>query len=307
MKAVIAGAGGNLVRLADIRPPEARDSEILVDVSAVSVNRGELHRLQGALPGWRPGWDFAGTVAACGRPGIGDFAPGQRVFGIAIHGGAWAEQVAVPAHHLASVPEGLDDVVAAALPVAGLTAQRALRLAGDLTCRSILVTGGTGGVGRFAVQLASRAGAEVSAVVRKNSGALGMHELGARHIVNDMQSLSGTYNVILESVGGASLGSAFELVSPQGLIVLFGNSARSPVMLPVSQFYPKQASLRGYYLLKDVLDTPPGRDLATLADLVIRKHLRVDIQGVWDIEEMRDVLHQFAARRISGKAVLKIR
>ncbi len=297
MRAVVAEPGPDLVRLAEV--PAPADGEVLVNVATISVNRGELHRLRDAKPGWRPGWDFAGTVAASHSA---DFQPGQRVLGIAGHGGAWAERVAVRADHLAPLPDDLGDEPAAALPVAGVTALRVLRLAGPLFRRKVLVTGAAGGVGRFAVQFA--AGAEVTAVVGDTSRVAGLAALGADHVVTDP---TGEYDVILESVGGESLARALDLVAAGGLVVTYGNSAHSDATLPVSRFYPKQAALRGYYLLDDIGTHPPNRDLATLADHAARGRLETDIDTVRDIDALPDVLRALAERRVAGKAVLRMR
>ncbi|MEU6752555.1 alcohol dehydrogenase, partial [Spirillospora sp. NPDC046719] len=100
MRALSATGDDGLVELVRVPEPSVGAGEVLVDVQAVSVNRGELHRLTVADAGWRPGWDFAGVVADQGTSGTapapGRPAPGTRVFGIA-DGGSWAERVAVPA------------------------------------------------------------------------------------------------------------------------------------------------------------------------------------------------------------------
>jgi NADPH:quinone reductase-like Zn-dependent oxidoreductase len=232
------------------------------------------------------------------------------VFGVAAHGGCWAEQVAVRADQLAPLPDGLGDEPAAAVPVAGVTAKRVLRLAEPLPPlpgRRVLVTGAAGGVGRFAVQLAHTAGAEVTAVVGDADRAEGLTALGAYHVVTDLAALDHGYDVILESVGGASLERALDLVAAGGLVVTFGNSARVPATIPVARFYPKQAVLRGYYLLDDILTHPPAHDLAELADGAARGRLRIDIDTVRDLDALPEVLRALADRRVAGKAVLRMR
>lgn len=303
MKAIVAEGAGR-IRVIDVDPPVPYGDEVVVDVHAVSVNRGDLHRLREATPGWRPGWDFAGAVVTA--PASSGFTSGERVYGIAAAGG-WAERVSVPANRLASLPHDLPYEVAAAIPVAGLTAQRILRLAGNLTGRTVLVTGAASGVGRFAVQLASHTGGDVTAVVRDASRAAGLDELGARDVITVISSLLGEYDIILESVGGASLGHALNHVRRNGIVVSFGNSARNSTIFSVSEFYVKQATLRGYYLLDDIETDPPGHDLATLARLVSHGSLRVDVDMVVDINAAPAVLRELAERRIAGKAVVRIR
>lgn len=306
MRAVVAEPGAHLVRIAEVPPPTPAEGEVLVAVSAISVNRGELHRLRKAKPGWRPGWDFAGTVveSRCSDPAL---RPGRRVFGIALRAGAWAQRVAVRAEALAPLPAALAEETAAALPVAGVTAQRVLRLAGTLRGRRVLVTGAAGGVGRFATQLAHLAGAEVTAVVGRAERAAGLAALGADHIVTRLDAPAGSVDVILDSVGGSSLERAFDLVAPGGLIVTFGNSASALARIPLARFYPKQAVLRGYYLLDDLRTHPPAGDLAELAAGAAQGRLRVEIEPVRGIDALPEVLRVLAERRVAGKAVLAMR
>lgn len=304
VRAVVATGDRALVRIEAIPPPVSGAGEVVVDVSAISVNRGELHRLREAVPGWRPGWDFAGTVVT----GDSAFRPGRRVVGIAGSGGAWAERVSVPADHLAPLPADLDGETAAALPVAGLTALRVLRLAGELAGRRVLVTGAAGGVGRFAVQLAAAGGASVTAAVRGASRASGLSALGAVHVLVHPTAAPGDFDLVLESAGGDSLACALDRVAPHGLVVTFGSSSRAPTTVDVARFYPKQAVLRGYYLLEDLRVRPPAGDLAELVALAARGHLRVDLGAVGGVDELPEVLHALAERRLAaGKAVLRMR
>lgn len=274
MKALVATGDDDLVELRDVDPPSAGPGEVLVDVCAVSLNRGELHRLRSAAAGWRPGWDFAGTVA-----GGATLPAGTRVCGLAA-GGSWAEQVCVRDDQLAAVPPEVPLSRAAALPVAGLTALRALRLAGDLAGRCVRVTGSSGGVGGYAVDLARRTGARVDAA----EGA----------------------DVVLESVGGGSLAATLATVAHGGLVVSFGNSAREQTTFDPSVFYPKQATLRGYYLLDDVVADPPAADLAHLVHLVATGELRNDVARLVDWRHARTALADMRDRRLHGKAVLEV-
>ncbi|HEY3683713.1 MAG TPA: zinc-binding dehydrogenase [Streptosporangiaceae bacterium] len=302
MRALVATGDRRLVDLAEVPDPVPRPGQVLVDVRAVSVNRGELHRLGAAAPGWRPGWDFAGVTAATTDTGP---APGTRVFGIAL-GGSWAERVAVPVGQVAAVPGGVPLETAAAVPTAALTALRMLRIPGDLAGRSVLVTGAAGGVGRFAVQLARRSGATVTAVVGRPERAGGLAGLGADQISVGMADLKPGFDLVLESAGGDSLHEALRLVAPRGTVVSYGNSARADTRLPVSDFYPKEAALRGFYVLNDLDSVRTAADLAHLAGLVARDELTVDAAATAGWEKARTVLDDLRARRLAGKAVLRI-
>lgn len=302
MRALIATGGPDLIELRDVPEPVLEHDSILVEVVAVSINRGELHRLRDAEEGWRPGWDFAGTVI---EDPSGGFAANTRVYGMKLEG-AWAERVVAPSGFLAEIPTGLEYEQAAALPVAGLTALRILRLADQLERRSILIAGAAGGVGRFALQLARLAGAEVHARARTPARTRGLTELGAHRVWTDDEHLNRDFDVILDNVGGASLEAALEWVSPNGLVISYGNSAHQDTTLRVSDFYPRQATLKGYHLLHDVTDNAPASDLAHLADLAARGDLRIEDYRVGNWQRAGDVLAQLAERATTGKAVMRV-
>lgn len=302
MRALVATGDDDLVAIARLPEPEPGPGEVLVDVCAVSVNRGELHRLTTATPGWRPGWDFSGVVADGG--GTDRFTAGTRIFGMVL-GGSWAERIAVPANQVAAVPAGLSWAQAAALPTAGLTALRTLRLGGP-SARRVLVAGAAGGVGRFAVQLASRAGASVTAVVGRPGRRHGLSRLGAAVVSVGTGPLEPGFDLVLESVGGESLREALRLVAPRGTVVSFGNSSRAPTRLQVSDFYPKEAVLRGFYVLTDLAAARTGDDLAHLGRLASRGELVVEVAATVDWVRARAVLEDLRKRRLAGKAVLSL-
>ena len=157
-------APGRLV-IRDVADPSPDRGEAVVRVHAISLNRGEVRRSTMAPAGWRPGWDLAGVIERAAADGSGPRV-GARVVGL-LPEGAWAARLAVPTHALAEVPDKVTFSQAATFPVAGLTALHALAKGGLLLGRRVLVTGATGGVGDFAVQLARLAGAHVTAVARR--------------------------------------------------------------------------------------------------------------------------------------------
>lgn len=303
MKALLAtGAGG--LELAEVAEPVASAGEVLVEVHSISLNRGELHRLQDADPGWRPGWDFAGVVAARGDRAT-TAAAGTRVFG-AVPRAAWAERLAVGSDCLARLPDELSFVQGAALPVAGLTALRVLELGGPLDGANVLVIGAAGGVGRLAVQLASCDGARVTAVVGDEPRSAGITELGASEVVVGIANAGAEYDLILESAGGESLARVLELVAPGGTVVSFGNSARERTCFDVNGFYPREAELRGFYLWRDVERRAPAEDLVELARLAASGSVVVDVDLCLPWQESAAALAALRAREVAGKAVLTL-
>lgn len=224
MKALVTtGPTGPGLQLADVAAPHPTTSQALVTLTATSLNRGEVRHLDEETPGTMLGWDVVGTVAQQAADGSGP-AVGTRVVGLVSTAG-WAEQVAVPTHAMAAIPDSVSDAAAAVLPIAGLTAWRALELGGLLLGARVLVTGAAGGVGRLATQLASRAGAEVTAVVGRPDRRAGLVQLGAADVVVGIDAAQGRYDLILESVGGDSLRRASEILAPEGVLVTYGRSS----------------------------------------------------------------------------------
>src|SRR5581483_1120751 len=176
---VVDPAAAERLALREIEMPAPAPSEAVVRVAAVSLNRGEVYvsltRAESA--GWRPGWDLAGLVERPAADGSGPKA-GARVVGL-LRAGAWAEYVAVPTNALAELPEAVTFAQAATLPVAGLTALHALMKGGLLLERPVLITGATGGVGDFALQLARLSGARAVAHIRHAEQEAEVKEAGA--------------------------------------------------------------------------------------------------------------------------------
>jgi NADPH2:quinone reductase len=222
-------------------------------------------------------------------------------------GGGWAERVAVPVTQLAQLPDAVSFVQAAALPVAGLTALRILRLGRALMGSRVLVTGAGGGVGRFAVQLAHRGGAQVTGIVGSPERASGLAALGAGAVVVGYQAVTGRYDLILESVGGESLGHLLTHVDPDGTLVMFGNSSRQPTTFNVLDVYlGGHVRLQGFTLFHKIPGDPPARDLAYLASLMAAGELDPQVAGEMPWKEMPRGLEQLRARSVPGKLVLTL-
>jgi NADPH:quinone reductase-like Zn-dependent oxidoreductase len=291
--ALLPTGGPDLVELASVAEPQVAPGEALVAVDAFSVNRGELLLLERPPAGWRPGKDVSGRVIRAAADGTGP-AAGERVVGHPPAAG-WAERVAVPTDALALRADVAPET-AAALPLAGLTALRLLRAMPSPAGRRLLITGASGGVGHFLVELA--AGAEITVVSRRPERLLA---LGATAAVSDVQDADGPFDVVLESVGGPSLATALHKVAPGGLVLWFGQASRTPAQLDFFDYFDQTgATLRHFHYE----DGPPARDLATLVRLVSRGALHPELGVVAGWERTAAVLADLRERRITGNAVL---
>jgi NADPH2:quinone reductase len=302
MEAIVATPeGASWTEHRDVPAPEPAADEAVVAVRAFGINRGELHLLTIREDGWRPGQDVAGEVIAAAADGSGPPA-GARVAGLAEWHG-WAREVAVPTHRLAVVPDGVDDARAAALPMAGSTAANLVRLGGSLLGRGVLVTGASGGVGHLAVQLAAAAGARVTAVAGARH-AERLRALGASQVVADISEAPEGQHLVLESVGGASLGAALQKAAHQGLVVLFGSSTREPTEIGFPAFAGREVRLQAYFSYHH--ERAAGDNLRLLLDLVGAGRLEVDIGFRDSWRRINDALDGLKERRFSGKAVLLV-
>jgi len=298
-------APGRLV-IRPVSDPAPDRGEAVVRVRAISLNRGEVRRAGMAAAGWRPGWDLAGDVERAAADGTGPPA-GTRVVGL-LPEAAWAQRIAIATHALAALPDTVTFSQAATFPVAGLTALHALAKGGLLVNRRVLVTGATGGVGDFAVQLARLAGAHVTAVARRADQAPAVRELGAHEVVmgDDIPS-SPKFDLILDSVGGRTLGTALAALDRGGICVTFGVSAGAEVTFDARTFFVGgRATLYGFYLFQELGLEPASVGLRRLADLVAAGQLtpHVSVERPW--KEIGQVALDLMHRRFPGKAVLAI-
>jgi NADPH:quinone reductase-like Zn-dependent oxidoreductase len=299
------GDGSPAVDLVEAPDPDAQPNEAVVAVRAVAVNRGELRLLSTRDAGWRPGQDVAGVVSEPAADGSGP-AEGTRVVAWPEQAG-WAEKVAVPTSQLATLGPEVTFAQGATLPIAGMTALRALRVGGDLADRRVLVTGASGGVGRFAVELAAGSGADVVGVASNPDRAEGLADLGAAAVVHDIGDAEGPFDLILESAGGDSLETAITLVAARGTIVVFGNSSNSVSKLSFADFRGRPgARIEAFFVYESGEPPSFGEDLQLLADKVAagELHPQIGLEVPWI--EANDAFRALADREVNGKAILLV-
>ncbi|WP_328862040.1 NADP-dependent oxidoreductase [Streptomyces sp. NBC_00306] len=223
-----AGLGG--LSLTDMPHPHAAENDVIVKVHTAGFTSGELD-----WPGtWTdragrdrtpsvPGHELSGVVAELGY-GTTGLTVGQRVFGLTdwTRNGALAEYTAVEARNLAPLPSDVDHVVAAAVPISGLTAQQGLFGHGRLTTgQTVLIHGAAGGVGSIAVQFARDAGARVIGTGRAGGRdvALGLGVDVYLDLENDRLEDAGEVDVVFDAIGGEVLDRSAALVRAGGALV----------------------------------------------------------------------------------------
>jgi NADPH2:quinone reductase len=291
------------IELREVPDPVPQPDEVLIRVAASSLHRGELRLLPLRANGWRPGQDIAGVVEATAADGSGP-AVGTRIVALADQQG-WAELIALPADRIAALPDAVSFAEAATLPVSGTTALRTLRFGGSLVGRRVLVTGASGAVGRVQVQLAALQGAAVSAVASaRHEAELGA--LGASEVVASPAAATGLFDLVTESVGGASLGEAIAKAAPGATVVVFGSSSGEPTPIGFRDFSPGHEMARLQIFQSYASGPGFGADLGVLASLIASGRLRVEtgLEVPWT--ELPKAIDALSRRAVSGKAILHI-
>ena len=287
--------------------PVPAAGEVLVAVRAAAITFDELT--------WEETWtrngvsrtpvilshEFSGVVADIAA-GVTDFRPGDQVYGLIRfdRDGAAADYVAVPAADVAAKPSTVSHIVAAALPLAGLTALQALVDHGAMRAgQQVLVTGGGGGVGALTVQLAHILGAEVAATIRSDAREL-VHGFGARRVIDvrteAFDEEGASYDVVIDTVGGETLDRSFSVLRRGGRLVTLS----AP---------PPAGRAHEYGVTAVFFVVAPNRDqLAQLAALVDAGQLHVQIAQTFPLAQGREAFEsrQWPNRR-PGKTVIVIR
>lgn len=294
--------------LTDVPAPHPAAHEALVRVEAVSLNFGEVHEaIHAKTPdGTVPGWDAAGVVVQAAADGSGP-AEGERV--VTLGEAGWAELRAVPAALLGTAPKDADPGALSTVPVAGLSALHVLRRMGSLLGRRVMITGASGGVGRYAVQLAARAGAHVVAISRSPAQADGLRALGADEVHPEPAAVRQPVSAVLDNVGGHHLVDAFAALSAGGSLFSVGRSAEADAVLSPDALLGDQGrhdrSIRTFFLFGDVA-TDFSADLTWLAEEIAAGRLDPGIswRGPWT--RHLEAVEALLDRRLHGKAVLDL-
>ena len=321
------GPEGSL--LMDVSAPTPRPRDILVEVRAAGLNPVDFKFRQGKLRAiLRPklpfvlGNEFAGEVIGVGDD-VKQFRVGDRVFARVAkeRAGAFAEQACVDEDHVAHMPRDLDFTAAAGVPLAGLTALQALRdELGVKPGQRVFISGGAGGVGTFAIQIAKWLGAHVTTTASKRGEAL-VRSLGCDEVIDytaqEISEAHGGFDAGFDVIGGKTLEKMFEIMKPGTKIVsiaglpepqtaikdLGGRRALAAVFWVISYGLRSRARRSGVsyrYLFMH----PSGTDLAELAELIEQGKLKVIVDKAYPFANISGALLYVESERAKGKVVV---
>jgi NADPH2:quinone reductase len=309
MRAARLHSIGGTLQLDELPDPQPAEGELLVDLAYTSVNPLDVWITQGSIGAaaanlpWTPGSEATGHVD--GRAVL------VRGGGLGVlRQGLYCSRIAVPDSWLLDVDAGLDLAQVAAMPVAGITAYRALH-----TCARIepddrvLILGASGGVGSLAIQLAKAAGATVWGQTGSAGKTAGIAANGADNaVVSDADGLAsavGDYEptVILDSLGGPYTDAAIATIANRGRLVVYGTSNDQQVSINLRRLYRKAVNVLGY---SGLVDTPEEQreTLSNLLSMMAEGTFRVPVSEILPLAGAADAHARILSRDVQGKIVL---
>jgi NADPH:quinone reductase-like Zn-dependent oxidoreductase len=306
MKAIVAHeyGGPEVLKYEDAPRPEPKENELLVRVIACGVNpadplviSGRLAKEFGTHLPLVPGYDVAGVVEKTGAK-VTKFKKGDAVYGYALFGGGWAEYAVLAENEAAIKPKNATFTDAAAVPLAALTAWQALIDIAKLSAgQTVLIHGGSGGVGSFAVQIAKARGARVIATASTANQDL-LKQLAADVAIDytktKFEDAAKEVDVVLDSVGRDTLARSYAVVKKGGIITTL--VAR-----------PDQAELDKYGIRgTSIWGKPDGNELAEITKLIEAGKIKPIVSQVLPLSDALKAVQQAATHHTRGKLVLKI-
>ncbi len=326
MKALEVITGNDSIQLSELPKPEIAEEECLVHLKNAALNRRDQWIREGKYPGIKDGIvlgsDGCGIVEEGSKRWIGKEviinpnvnwgsnpevqSPEYSILGMPVNG-TFAEYIHVSEDRLIEKPHHLSCEEAAALPLAGLTAYRALFTKGQITPKQkVLITGIGGGVSQFAMQFAVAIGAEVYVTSGEDAKIQRACDLGAISGFNyrnenwvKESSQFGGYDVIIDSAGGDLLNSYLKLIESAGRIVIYGSTSGTPHKLDLFRLFWSQAQIIGSTMGND-------DEFSKMVEFVSDHQLKPTIDNVFNFEDYISAFDQFKAPDHFGKIVLNI-
>lgn len=329
MKALVITNKNKSLEVQEVARPVAGAGEAIVRVHAAALNHRDVWIQKGQYAGLKypivPGSDGAGVVMEGAADWVGkeviinpSLGWGEsvayqdptsfRILGLP-DDGTFAEYVRVPVGNLVEKPVGLSFEEAAALPLAGVTAYRAVMTRAQVKAgEKVLITGIGGGVALFALQFALAAGAEV--VVTSGSpdkldkamalGATGCANYGEPGWVDTLKSLAGAFDVIIDGAAGDGMNDLLDLAMPGGRVVIYGATRGNPTQVVARRIFWKQLQVLG-----STMGSPA--DFRSMIDFVGQHSIRPIVDTVFPFEEGEAAMRWMDDARQFGKIVIRVR
>jgi NADPH:quinone reductase-like Zn-dependent oxidoreductase len=300
--------------------PAPADNEVLVRVKAAGIDASNWHLISGkpylARPfglGLRapkrpiPGLAFAGQVAAAGSA-VGQFRVGDNVMGAAP--GAFAEYLTTPEAKIRWMPQGLDYAHAAAIPISAVTALEAVRDANIEAGDGVLVLGAGGGVGHYAVQLATAAGGRVTGVSSGSKSDF-VRSLGAEEALDyrtvEPTNLDRTWDVIIDTAGSRPLSRLRHVLAEKGTLVIVGGEAGGPILGGTQRLlFAAIANIFTRQRLHGLISTEDPVDYEALEALLEEDAFTPRIDRTFGLAEAADAINYVRGGAARGKVVLTV-
>ena len=321
MKAIVYTKYGSpdVLHLEEVEIPAIKDDDVLVRVHAASINswdwdllRGKpwIVRLWGLLkPKYTiPGGDIAGTIESVGK-NVKNLKYGDEVFGdLSEYGwGGFAEYVSVPEKALSIKPKGMTFAEAASIPQAGLLALQGLQEKKQIKPgQEILINGGGGGVGTFAIQIAKSLGADVTAADHTAKLEL-MRSLGANHVIDYTKENfirnKKQYDLILDVVASHSISDCLKVLKPGGFYVIIGGTMNAILKAMFLGSLISKMGNKGY----GIMGYKPNRDLETMKELFESSKVKPIIDRCYLLHEVPEAFRYFGEAKVQGKVVITVK
>ena len=324
MKAIVQDRYGSadVLEFRDIEEPVVGEDDVLVRVHAAGCGPDVWHVMAGmpymarlALGLRRPkvairGWDVSGVVEAVGA-NVRDFRPGDEVMGTAEQG-SFAELAVTPADKLVTKPAGISFEQAAAVPVSGVTALRAVRDEGNVQPgQAVLVVGAAGGVGSLSVQIATALGAKVTGVCSTPKADL-VRSIGADDVIDytreDFTNGSRRWDVIIDTAGRRPLSQLRRALTRRGTLVIVGGDGggrwtggffRGMLRAPVVSLFVGQR-------LRGLATRIENKDLQALTELIESGAVQPVIDRTFPLVEAPDAIRYLEEGHPAGKVVITV-
>jgi NADPH:quinone reductase-like Zn-dependent oxidoreductase len=296
--------GPEVMEVSEVEIPQLQPGEVLVKNMAVGVNPVDFKIREGQYPDVRQdklpltmGREVAGQVEAVGD-GVSGFKVGDRVFAMIGADGGYAQFARVPAAHLALVPSSLDWRHAAGVPLAAHTAWQALVEHGQLEQgQKVLIHGGSGGVGHFAVQFARIKGAQVYATA-SSEGLEFLKDMGVDRAIDykheKFEDICHDFDLVIDLIGGETQSRSWQVLGQGGRLV-------STLEMPDAHHRQAAGKTGTRFTAR-----PDGQELANIAGLIEAGEVRVIIEQTFELAEAREALDAVANHHVHGKVVLRI-